>query len=88
MIEGEVRLSGGTVPKESQFVAKEHPMLNLPPVSIPATHARVVHSAIANDDYLISVALPFHYEERLDIVWPVILVLDGNMSFQHGGRHG
>src|SRR5215211_8272610 len=26
-------------------------MLNLPPVSIPATHARVVHSAMANDDY-------------------------------------
>lgn len=31
-------------------MAKEHLMLNLAPVSIPATHARVVHSAIANDD--------------------------------------
>ena len=81
MIQGEVRLSGGTVPEESQLVAKEHLMLNLPPVSIPATHARVVHSAMANDDYLISVALPFHYEERPDLVWPVIFVLDGNMHF-------
>ena len=56
-------------------------MLNLPPASIPATHARIVHSAMANDDYLISVALPFHYEERPDTVWPVIYVLDGNMHF-------
>jgi hypothetical protein len=35
-------------------------MSNLPPASIPATHARVFHSEMANDDYLISVALPFH----------------------------
>ncbi len=56
-------------------------MLNLPSASIPATHARVVHSAMANDDYLISVALPFHYEERPDAVWPAIFVLDGNMHF-------
>ena len=56
-------------------------MLNFPPASIPATHARVVHSALANDDYLILVALPFRYEERPDIVWPVIFVLDGNMHF-------
>jgi predicted alpha/beta superfamily hydrolase len=56
-------------------------MLNLSPACIPATHARIVHSAMANDDYLISVALPFHYEERPDTVWPVIYVLDGNMHF-------
>jgi hypothetical protein len=56
-------------------------MLNLPPASIPATHTRVVYSAMANDSYLISVALPFHYDERPDIVWPVIFVLDGNMHF-------
>jgi uncharacterized protein len=56
-------------------------MLNLPPASIPATHARVVHSAMANDQYLISIALPFHYEERPDSVWPVIYVLDGNLHF-------
>ena len=36
---------------------------------------------MANDDYLISVALPFHYDERPDVVWPVIFVLDGNMHF-------
>jgi hypothetical protein len=29
-------------------------MLNLSPASIPATHARIVHSAMGNDDYLIS----------------------------------
>jgi predicted alpha/beta superfamily hydrolase len=62
-------------------MAKEHRMLNLPPASIPATETRVVHSALANDDYLISVALPFHYQERADEVWPAIYVLDSNMHF-------
>ena len=47
----------------------------------PSHTTRVVHSALANDDYLISVALPFHYEERSDEVWPVIYVLDCNMHF-------
>ena len=56
-------------------------MLNLPPAFIPATQTRVVHSALANSDYQISVALPFHYDERSDEVWPVIYVLDGNMHF-------
>ncbi len=48
---------------------------NLPPASIPATHSRIVHSTMANDDYLISVALSFQYEERPDRIWPVIFVL-------------
>jgi predicted alpha/beta superfamily hydrolase len=56
-------------------------MLNFPQAAIPATHARVVHSAMANDQYRISIALPFHYEERPDSVWPVIYVLDGNLHF-------
>jgi predicted alpha/beta superfamily hydrolase len=56
-------------------------MLNFPPAFIPATETRVVRSALANDDYLISVALPFHCEEKTDEVWPVIYVLDGNMHF-------
>ena len=56
-------------------------MPNLPSATIPATQARVVRSAVANNDYQISVALPFHYEERSDEVWPVIYVLDGNIHF-------
>jgi predicted alpha/beta superfamily hydrolase len=56
-------------------------MVNHPPAFIPATETRVVHSALAGDDYLISVALPFHFSERTDRVWPVIYVLDGNMHF-------
>src|SRR5687767_14956026 len=56
-------------------------MLNFPPAFIPATQTRVVHSALANDNYLILVALPYHYDERSDEVWPVIYVLDGNMHF-------
>ncbi len=56
-------------------------MLHFPPAYIPATHARVVHSPLANADYQVSVALPFHYEERQDRVWPVVYVLDGNMHF-------
>jgi predicted alpha/beta superfamily hydrolase len=49
--------------------------------SIPATETRLVHSASANDDYLISIALPFHYKERTEQNWPVIYVLDGNLHF-------
>ena len=56
-------------------------MPNLPAATIPATETRVVRSALANDDYLISIALPFHYEDRTDEVWPVIYVLDGNFHF-------
>lgn len=56
-------------------------MLNLPPASIPGTEATVMHSALADDDYLIAVALPIHYEEQPDRHWPVIYVLDGNMHF-------
>ena len=55
--------------------------MNLPPAFIPATHTRIVNSILAKDDYLISVALPFHYEERSGELWPVIYVLDGNMHF-------
>ena len=56
-------------------------MPNRPPAFIPATQTRVVQSALANDNYLISVALPFHYEERSHQAWPVIYVLDANMHF-------
>lgn len=35
-------------------------MTNDPLASIPATDMRVLHSAVASQDYLISVALPFH----------------------------
>jgi hypothetical protein len=58
-------------------------MLNLPPAFIPATQTRIVHSALANDDYLISVALPFHYEEKADETWPVICA-----RRQHALQHG
>ena len=38
-------------------------MTNFPLASIPATEVRVVHSAVAQQDYLVSVALPSHYAE-------------------------
>jgi predicted alpha/beta superfamily hydrolase len=44
----------------------------------PATEVRVVHSAVAQQDYLVSVA-PFHYAEHPEKVWPVIYVLDANL---------
>jgi predicted alpha/beta superfamily hydrolase len=52
-----------------------------PLASIPATEVRVVHSAVAQQDYLVSVAVPFHYAEHLEKVWPVIYVLDANLYF-------
>jgi len=54
---------------------------NFPLASIPATEVRVVHSAIAQQDYVVSVALPFHYGEDPEKVWPVIYVLDANLYF-------
>ncbi len=56
-------------------------MTNFPLASIPATEVRVVHSAVARQDYLVSVALPFHYAEHSEKVWPVIYVLDANLYF-------
>jgi predicted alpha/beta superfamily hydrolase len=51
------------------------------PASIPATEVRVVHSDVAKQDYLVSVALPFHYGEGSDRSWPAIYVLDANLYF-------
>ncbi len=56
-------------------------MTNFPLATIPATEVRVLHSALANQDYQISVALPFHYDEHPEKVWPVIYVLDANLYF-------
>jgi uncharacterized protein len=49
--------------------------------TIPASEVRVLSSSVANQDYLISVALPFHYDERPDQTYPVIYVLDANLYF-------
>jgi predicted alpha/beta superfamily hydrolase len=54
--------------------------------SIPATEARLVHSAVAQQDYLIWVALPFHYAEHPEKVWPVIYLLDANVYFGYQMR--
>ena len=35
----------------------------------------------AHQDYLISVALPFHYADHPEKLWPVIYVLDANLYF-------
>jgi len=54
---------------------------SFPVASIPGTETRVVHSKVANQDYLISVALPVGYDEHPDKRYPVIYVLDGNWYF-------
>lgn len=56
-------------------------MSNYPPVTIPGTEVRTIRSAFVNQEYLISVALPFHYEEHPDCRYPVIFVLDADLSF-------
>jgi uncharacterized protein len=48
---------------------------------LPATEVRVVRSSHTETDYQISVALPYHYDDRSDHVWPVIYVLDANLYF-------
>ena len=63
-------------------LSHEEPLLtSYPPAAIPGTEVRVVHSEVAHQDYLISVALPFHYGEDPEKVWPVIFVLDANLYF-------
>jgi len=55
--------------------------MGLPGVMLPHTEVRVVHSRHTGSDYQISVAMPFHYDDRPDQRWPVIYVLDGNLYF-------
>ena len=50
-------------------------------VTIPATEQRLLHAPTINQDYVISVALPYHYQEGLDKTYPVIYVLDANWYF-------
>ncbi|HEX9386302.1 MAG TPA: hypothetical protein VF918_08280, partial [Anaerolineales bacterium] len=56
-------------------------MANLPLASIPATEVRTLQSSAVGQEYLISVALPFHYAERPERTYPVIYVLDANQFF-------
>lgn len=44
-----------------------------------------MHSDVAHQDYLISVALPFHHGEEPGTVWPVIYVPDANLYFPVSG---
>jgi len=56
-------------------------MSNLPSVSIPSTEVQTIHSYEVNQDYLISVALPFHYDKNPERRYPVIYLLDANLYF-------
>jgi hypothetical protein len=56
-------------------------MTNNPLATIPATEVRILHSAAVEQEFQISVALPFHYAEHPDKTYPVIYVLDANMYF-------
>lgn len=56
-------------------------MTSLPLAAIPATEVRIIQSLIVDQEYLISVALPFHYDEHPERSYPVIYVLDANLFF-------
>ena len=56
-------------------------MNNFPLATIPGTEVRTFHSTAVNQEYQISIALPFHYAENPDKTYPVIYVLDANMYF-------
>lgn len=56
-------------------------MSNYPPATIPGTEARTLRSSFVNQEYLISIALPFTYAEIPEKRYPVIYVLDANMYF-------
>lgn len=56
-------------------------MNTLPLAIIPDTEVRTFQSSFAQQEYRISVALPFHYRERAEKTYPVIYVLDANLYF-------
>lgn len=56
-------------------------MSNFPLASIPATEVRTFRSLAVDQEYLISIALPFHYHEHPEKAYPVIYVLDANLFF-------
>lgn len=56
-------------------------MTNFPLASIPATEVRTLRSSAVDQEYLISVALPFHYHDYPEKTFPVIYVLDANLFF-------
>jgi hypothetical protein len=56
-------------------------MDSFPLASIPATEVRMLRSTAIDQEYLVSVALPFHYHERPEKTYPVIYVLDANLFF-------
>src|SRR5215210_5324458 len=55
--------------------------MNRPAAVLPDTEVRVIRSTSADSDYQISVALPNHYDQESEKVWPVIYVLDANLYF-------
>lgn len=56
-------------------------MRKFPLATIPATDERIVKALSVDQEYLISVALPYHYHEKPTKTYPVIYVLDGNWYF-------
>ncbi len=56
-------------------------MKNLQLATIPATDACLVQASNIDQEFLISVALPYHYNDNTDKTYPVIYILDGNWYF-------
>ena len=56
-------------------------MAHFPLATIPATEVRLLQSTAVDQEYLVSVALPFNYAEHPDKTYPVIYVLDANLFF-------
>lgn len=56
-------------------------MKKFPLATIQATDERIVKAIAVDQEYVISVALPYYYHENPDRTYPVIYVLDGNWYF-------
>lgn len=56
-------------------------MRKFPLATIPATDERIVKALSVDQEYMVSVALPYHYHENQAKTYPVIYVLDGNWYF-------
>ena len=56
-------------------------MAGFPLATILATEVRMLQSSVADQEYLISVALPFRYDDHPEKTYPVIYVLDANLFF-------
>lgn len=56
-------------------------MKNTQLATIPATNTHLIRASNIDQEFLVSVALPYHYTDNTSQRYPVIYILDGNWYF-------